>query len=207
MPDQHERPKSAWNVVKEHAKDVGGKAFWVAVAVTFLLEPSPAVILKVLTALFGAPSAGSQEAITIWNVVLHTFPLTNAIAIDAGILFWFAKHPERYPSHPKAIVTLWSVLGGIIIVSMLIGSWLGAVEMSAWTKRALEKAEELQQSVDPKGTLPRGILYGLVRTLGPIAAVIPIAAVAIGGVVNYFTLYGMQMFFASLIVGALLGWI
>lgn len=172
-----------------------------AVAVNALLAPSPALITKVL----GTPAAGLEDVITIWNVFWHTLPLTIAAAIDAGILWWFTKHPGEYPKTDKGKIALWCVLGGIIVASMILGGWLGQVEMSAWSRARVDEVQSVQKRFDPSVRMT--VNYGRELIRHKQTAPIAIAVAAFAAIANYFTLYGPSMFFSSLVVGGFLGWI
>ena len=47
---------------------------------------------------------------------------------------WYAKHPDKYPKTDKEQTTMWCWLGGILVASMLLGGWLGKVEVSEWSQ-------------------------------------------------------------------------
>lgn len=196
-----------WDVTKQHVEDLRNKALWTAIGVTLLLAPSSAVITKVL----GQPKAGLEEALTLWNVLWYTLPLTIAVAIDAGVLMAFTQRNEL-PTTKEGKAQFWCTLGGVLIVSMLVGGWLGGVETSEWSQHRLGEVESVRAAVDPSGRLTRQVAHGLAHNISKARGnkwILPVA-IAIGSlatIANYFTLYGPSMFFSSLVVGAFLGWV
>jgi hypothetical protein len=199
---------TAWDVTKKHVADLRNKAFWTAIGVTLLLAPSPAVITKVI----GEPKAGLEEALTIWNVLWYTLPLTVGVAIDAGILMRFAHQPDQFPKTDQGKTELWCWLGGVLIGSMLLGGWLGGVKTSEWSQARIEEVKSGHASIDPSGRMTRYAAHGLAYNISKMRGnkwVLPVA-IALGSlatIANYFTLYGPSMFFSSLVVGAFLGWV
>jgi hypothetical protein len=188
---------TAWDAYRPHADEVRSKAFWTAAAVTLLLAPSPAV----LTTLVGKPQAGLEHAVTIWHVLWHTLPLTLAVAADAGVLLWLRRHPDHWPKTQKGVTALWCWLGGVLVASMVVGNWLGRVELSDWSRARLGGKAADQQA--------RNTTQFLVGQAVQNKAMIPVA-VAVGSaaaVANYFTLYGPCLFISSLVVGTFLGWL
>jgi hypothetical protein len=187
-----------------HAEDVRNKAFWTAIVVTLLMAPSPVLLTKLL----GEPKAGLEEFVTLWNVFWHTLPLTIAAAIDAGILLWLRAHPDQYPSTERGKTVLWCWLGGALVGSMLLGGWLGKVELSAWSQARVGELESLQERIDPGGGLTRIVVQGSGKHLVQNKKAWPVVVVvgSLASLGNYFTLYGPAMFLSSLVVGAFLGW-
>jgi hypothetical protein len=174
---------TAWDVGRRHADDLRAKAFWTAAAVTVFLAPSPAV----LTRLVGEPRAGLDHAVTIWTVLWYTLPLTLAVAVDAGVLLWYRRHPDRYPRTGKGQTVLWC--------------WLGGVELSDWSRARLGGRGADQQAKNAAGFLTVQAVKN--KAMIPVAIAVGSAA----AVANYFTLYGPSLFLSSLAVGTFLGWV
>jgi len=202
MSDTTNPPETTPDVLRRHATDVRRKAYWVAAFLTLILMPSPAII----TVALGEPAAGMKEVLTIWHVLAYTLPLTVAVAIDGGILLLLQRHPERRPETQNDVVMLGCALAAVLVVSMLIGSWLGMVETSSWARERLDGASGAYTMVDPHGMIGHNLTH-LPPPVAERIAIVALVVAAVGGLANYFTLYGPQMFGASLVVGAFLGWL
>ena len=185
---------------RRHFAEVRYYAFLVGVLISL-----PSISLPTLfTLLTGSPKAGYEQFLSVWNVVYLTLPLTLAAAIDAGVLFSIWKHPEHRPTTTKDWSALAGVLSGVIVASVLVGSALGAVEIPGSVTGTAKSV------ANNRPELVVHVLCSLAEEYPRAAAVVVVVALCVGaaaGLENYFTLYGPQPFFSSLVVGAFLGWV
>lgn len=178
-------------VKNRHVADVRYYAF-----LTCVLLAAPTGATRAL----GTPKAGFEDFVTLWNVAALTLPLTAAVAAVTGWLFVLARRPERRPKTDRDRAALGGVFAGLVLGSMLVGAWLGAVEVPEPVAAARAAVPERTQ-----GFVLRAVLNQAARdkrfALGAVAA----GAAASLGV--YFTLYGPVLFGSSVAVGVLLGYV
>lgn len=178
-------------VKNRHVSDVRYYAFLTCV---LLAVPTGA------TRIFGAPKAGFEDVVTLWNVAALTLPLALAVAAIAGWLFVLARRPEQRPKTDRDRATLGGVFAGVLLGSMLLGAWLGAVEVPESVAAARSAVPERTQ-----GFVLRAVLNQAARDKRFALTAVAVGAVASLGV--YFTLYGPVLFGSSVAVGALLGYV
>ncbi len=139
------------------------------------------VLPTVITGLTSRPRAGMDEAAKLLDIFLRTFPLCLGAAIDSAILFYAVEHKLMPKEKDKeGQMRFWGFLIVVLGLSAVIGNALG---LSAPVTIP-----------DPTDKRAGGHLFA--------------RALWFGGRLlwNYFVLYGPQMFFSSLVVGAFMGW-
>lgn len=161
-------------------QDVRRAGFWVWAAITLIAAPTLPTVVTVMTS---ERRAGMDEAQQILQVFLLTFPLTLGVAIDAVILLLLAKYdafPDDRPRGGGPYNGQAMLFGGLILIFALsasLGNWLG-----------MGVAPVDMPKTEVKGH-PLTWFNWLLALLK-----------------NYFVLYGPQLFFSSLLVGAFAGW-
>jgi hypothetical protein len=164
----------------EDWQDVRRAGFRVWVAITLIAAPTLPTLVTVTTS---ERRAGMDEAQAILQVFLLTFPLTLGVAIDTFILLLLAKY-DAFPNDRakgggpyNGQMMLFGGLTLIFALSASLGNWLGMGVGSVEMPKAEIKGHPMTWL---------NWLLGLLK--------------------NYFVLYGPQLFFSSLIVGAFTGW-
>jgi hypothetical protein len=161
-------------------QDVQRAGFRAWAAITLIAAPTLPTIVTVMTS---ERRAGMDEAQAILQIFLLTFPLTLGVAIDAFILLLLAKCdalPDDRARGEGPYTGQMMLFGGLVLIfglSALLGNWLG-------------------MGVGPV-EMPKAEIKGH-----------PMSWVnwLLGLLTNYFVLYGPQLFFSSLVVGAFTGW-